>query len=152
MTSLLPRNFFNPLVPRCVFHSAEHQVLRVHGSVNHEFAIPGAKETPSIFSLSLQLSVPPPSARFPSIERYELSEDTLAQICEANNWAPAFRVANRVEVSQRWWLHRGSSRWRTTGRRAGAGGGYITASVAGASNYSAINNPRVTRVIGPLSR
>lgn len=29
--------------------------------------------------------------------------------------------------------------------------GRVAGSVAGASNYSAINNPRVTRVIGPLS-
>lgn len=38
------------------------------------------------------------------------------------------------------------------GARGGAGRGCTAASVAGASNYSAINNPRVTRVIGPLSR
>jgi hypothetical protein len=37
--------------------------------------------------------------------------------------------------------------------RGGAGDGEtrVAGSVAGASNYSAINNPRVTRVIGPLS-
>lgn len=65
---------------------------------------------------------------------YELWEDTLALICEADN--SAHQSMRKVEGG-----------WRDEG---GDGTGGKDA-VAGASNYSAINNPRVTRVIGPLS-
>lgn len=78
-----------------------------------------------------------------SFRCYELSEDTLAQICEADNSA---RHQPMRKVGEEGRSDEGGGAERREGRAERAVG-----SVAGASNYSAINNPRVTRVIGPLS-
>lgn len=78
-----------------------------------------------------------------SFRCYELSEDTLAQICEADNSA---RYQPMRKVGEEGRSDEGDGVERREGCVERAAG-----SVAGASNYSAINNPRVTRVIGPLS-
>lgn len=78
-----------------------------------------------------------------SFRCYELSEDTLAQICEADNSA-RHQPMRKVGEEGR------SDEVGGAGRREGCVE-RAASSVAGASNYSAINNPRVTRVIGPLS-
>jgi hypothetical protein len=84
-----------------------------------------------------------------SFRRYELSEDTLAQICEADNSA---RHQPMRKVGEEGWSDEGGGAERRERERERVGRVERAAgSVAGASNYSAINNPRVTRVIGPLS-
>jgi len=108
---------------------------RVYGTLNRQRE--NARSSPLSLSLSLSLA----SLARASFRHYKLSEDTLAQICKADN------SARRVG--------------RDEGSGDGAGGGgagdretrveRVAGTVVGASNYSAINNPRVTRVIGPLS-
>lgn len=102
--------------------------LRVYGTVNRRW------REREIHRISIPLA---------SFRHYELSEDTLAQICEADNSA---RHQPMRKVGEEGRSDEGGGAERREGRVERAAG-----SVAGASNYSAINNPRVTRVIGPLS-